>query len=68
MPTGGVTRENAGDWIRAGAVAIGVGTALVDAAAVREGRFGTTSPPRRGSFVDAVAAARGQPAAKAVAR
>ena len=31
MPTGGVTSENAGDWIRAGAVAIGVGTALVDA-------------------------------------
>ena len=30
MPTGGVTRENAGEWIRAGAVAIGVGTALVD--------------------------------------
>ena len=34
MPTGGVTRDNAGDWIRAGAVAIGVGTALVD----RDGR------------------------------
>ena len=31
MPTGGVTLDNAGDWIRAGAVAIGVGTALVDA-------------------------------------
>ena len=26
MPTGGVTRENAGEWIAAGAVAIGVGT------------------------------------------
>ena len=38
MPTGGVTRENAGAWIRAGAVAIGVGSALVDKAAVREGR------------------------------
>ena len=34
MPTGGVTRDNAGDWIRAGAVAIGVGTALVDQRAV----------------------------------
>ena len=34
MPTGGVTRENAGEWIRAGACAIGVGTALVDGAAV----------------------------------
>ncbi len=39
MPTGGVTRENAGAWIRAGAVAIGVGSALVDKAAVREGRW-----------------------------
>ena len=33
MPTGGVTLDNAGDWIRAGAVAVGVGSALVDAAA-----------------------------------
>ena len=31
MPTGGVSRENAADWIRAGAVAIGAGSALVDA-------------------------------------
>lgn len=29
MPTGGVTPENAGDWIRAGAVAVGVGSALL---------------------------------------
>ena len=34
MPTGGVTVENAGDWIRAGAVAVGVGTALLDAKAI----------------------------------
>ncbi len=34
MPTGGVTVENAGDWIKAGAVAVGVGTALVDAKAI----------------------------------
>ena len=39
MPTGGVTRDNAGEWIRAGAVAIGVGTALVDPRAVAAGRF-----------------------------
>ena len=31
MPTGGVTLDNAGDWIRAGAVAVGVGSALLDA-------------------------------------
>ena len=29
MPTGGVTLDNAGDWLRAGAVAVGVGSALV---------------------------------------
>jgi 2-dehydro-3-deoxyphosphogluconate aldolase/(4S)-4-hydroxy-2-oxoglutarate aldolase len=30
MPTGGVTPENAGDWIRHGAVAVGVGGALLN--------------------------------------
>ncbi len=39
MPTGGVTLANAGEWIKAGAVAIGVGTALVDAKAVAAGDF-----------------------------
>ena len=39
MPTGGVTLDNAGDWIRAGAVAVGVGSALLDTKAVEEGRF-----------------------------
>jgi 2-dehydro-3-deoxyphosphogluconate aldolase/(4S)-4-hydroxy-2-oxoglutarate aldolase len=37
MPTGGVTVENAGDWIRAGAVAVGVGSALLDAKAIASG-------------------------------
>lgn len=40
MPTGGVSIENAGEWIRAGAVAVGVGTALVDAKAIAAGDFG----------------------------
>jgi 2-dehydro-3-deoxyphosphogluconate aldolase/(4S)-4-hydroxy-2-oxoglutarate aldolase len=39
MPTGGVTLDNAGDWIRAGAVAVGVGSALVDVKAIDAGRF-----------------------------
>jgi 2-dehydro-3-deoxyphosphogluconate aldolase/(4S)-4-hydroxy-2-oxoglutarate aldolase len=34
MPTGGVSVDNAGDWIRAGAVAVGVGSALLDPAAI----------------------------------
>ncbi len=39
MPTGGVTLENAGDWIRAGAVAVGVGSALLDKAAIAAGDY-----------------------------
>jgi 2-dehydro-3-deoxyphosphogluconate aldolase/(4S)-4-hydroxy-2-oxoglutarate aldolase len=58
MPTGGVTRDNAGDWIRAGAVAIGVGTALVDKKAVAEGRFEAITASAR-HFVGAVQQARG---------
>src|SRR5262249_17798842 len=41
MPTGGVTLDNAGEWIAAGAVAVGVGTALVDAKAVAAGTYST---------------------------
>ncbi len=40
MPTGGVTVENAGDWIRAGAVAVGVGSSLLDTNAIAAGDFG----------------------------
>ena len=39
MPTGGVSLDNAHDWIRAGAVAVGIGSALVDAKAIDDGRF-----------------------------
>lgn len=39
MPTGGVTLDNAGEWIKAGAVAVGVGTALLDAKAIADGNF-----------------------------
>lgn len=39
MPTGGVTVENAGDWIAAGAVAVGIGSALVDTNAIAGGRY-----------------------------
>jgi 2-dehydro-3-deoxyphosphogluconate aldolase/(4S)-4-hydroxy-2-oxoglutarate aldolase len=57
MPTGGVTIDNAGDWIRAGAVAVGVGSALVDARAIESAQFGTiTANARR--VVASVNAAR----------
>lgn len=57
MPTGGVTRENAGEWIKAGAVAIGVGTALVDKSAVKARRFEVIAQNAR-HFVSAVQRAR----------
>jgi 2-dehydro-3-deoxyphosphogluconate aldolase/(4S)-4-hydroxy-2-oxoglutarate aldolase len=39
MPTGGVTLDNADTWIGAGAVAVGVGTSLLDAKAIADGAF-----------------------------
>lgn len=59
MPTGGVTKENAGDWIKAGAVALGVGTSMVDAKAVSERRFNVVTENAR-HFVNAVKQARSQ--------
>jgi len=57
MPTGGVTLDNAGDWIRAGAVAVGVGSALLDGKAIDQGAFDViTANARR--VVASVAAAR----------
>jgi 2-dehydro-3-deoxyphosphogluconate aldolase/(4S)-4-hydroxy-2-oxoglutarate aldolase len=43
MPTGGVSLDNAAEWLRAGAVAVGVGSALVDAAVVKAGNFDALS-------------------------
>jgi len=57
MPTGGVTVENAGDWIRAGAAAIGAGSSLVDAKAIEGRRFDEIMARAR-AFVDAVRGAR----------
>lgn len=39
MPTGGVTLTNAGDWIKAGACAVGVGSALLDKKAIEAGDY-----------------------------
>jgi 2-dehydro-3-deoxyphosphogluconate aldolase/(4S)-4-hydroxy-2-oxoglutarate aldolase len=39
MPTGGVNLDNAGEWIRAGACAVGVGTALLDVQAIEENNY-----------------------------
>ena len=59
MPTGGVTIDNAGDWIRAGAVAVGVGSALLDGAAIADGRYKVIEENAR-RIVANVAAARAQ--------
>jgi 2-dehydro-3-deoxyphosphogluconate aldolase/(4S)-4-hydroxy-2-oxoglutarate aldolase len=57
MPTGGVTLDNAGDWIRAGAVAVGVGSALLDTRAIDEGRLEVLTDNAR-RIVASVASAR----------
>jgi 2-dehydro-3-deoxyphosphogluconate aldolase/(4S)-4-hydroxy-2-oxoglutarate aldolase len=57
VPSGGVTLDNAGDWIRAGAAAVSVGTDLVNAATVREGAEAELAARAR-AFVDRVAEAR----------
>jgi 2-dehydro-3-deoxyphosphogluconate aldolase / (4S)-4-hydroxy-2-oxoglutarate aldolase len=57
MPTGGVTLENAGEWIKAGAIAIGVGTSLLETRAIAEGNFKKITENAR-ILVDAVKAAR----------
>ncbi|MFL5538630.1 MAG: bifunctional 4-hydroxy-2-oxoglutarate aldolase/2-dehydro-3-deoxy-phosphogluconate aldolase [Longimicrobiaceae bacterium] len=58
VPTGGVTPENVGDWLRAGAVAVGLGGALVDPRRVAAGDFAALTERAR-LVAHAVAAARG---------
>ena len=55
MPTGGVTLENAGEWIRAGCVAVGVGGNLT--AGAQTGDFDSVTALAR-KFTDAIQAAR----------
>jgi 2-dehydro-3-deoxyphosphogluconate aldolase/(4S)-4-hydroxy-2-oxoglutarate aldolase len=57
MPTGGVTLDNAGDWIRAGAIAVGVGSALLDATAIENGQLDVLANNAR-RIVASVASAR----------
>ncbi|MEO0558515.1 MAG: bifunctional 4-hydroxy-2-oxoglutarate aldolase/2-dehydro-3-deoxy-phosphogluconate aldolase [Bacteroidota bacterium] len=47
MPTGGVSLDNATDWLRAGAVAVGAGSALVDTAAIAAGDWATLTANAR---------------------
>jgi 2-dehydro-3-deoxyphosphogluconate aldolase / (4S)-4-hydroxy-2-oxoglutarate aldolase len=59
IPTGGVTLDNAGDWIRAGASAVGVGTALLDAKAIARGDYALVRANAE-RVVASVSAARGR--------
>jgi 2-dehydro-3-deoxyphosphogluconate aldolase/(4S)-4-hydroxy-2-oxoglutarate aldolase len=57
MPTGGVTPDNVGEWLAAGAVAVGLGSALVDPTLVAAGDYATITARAR-AITTAVAAAR----------
>jgi 2-dehydro-3-deoxyphosphogluconate aldolase / (4S)-4-hydroxy-2-oxoglutarate aldolase len=56
-PTGGVDAKNAGDWIKAGAVAVGAGSSLVSKDALAKGEWAAITATAK-QFVDAVKAAR----------
>ena len=58
MPTGGVSIDNVGDWLKAGAVAVGVGSALLDAKAIAAGSYGVIADNARRMIAN-VRAARG---------
>ena len=55
MPTGGVSVENIGEWLKAGCVAVGAGGSLTGAA--KKGDFATVTEQAK-KFVKAVAASR----------
>jgi 2-dehydro-3-deoxyphosphogluconate aldolase / (4S)-4-hydroxy-2-oxoglutarate aldolase len=57
VPTGGVSLQNVGDFIRAGASAVGVGADLVDIGRIVEGNAGAVTENAR-RYVDAVRQAR----------
>jgi 2-dehydro-3-deoxyphosphogluconate aldolase / (4S)-4-hydroxy-2-oxoglutarate aldolase len=57
IPTGGVNQSTAGEFIRAGAEAIGIGTDLVDLHAIREGRAGEITDAAR-KYLEIVRAER----------
>ncbi|TKX86754.1 bifunctional 4-hydroxy-2-oxoglutarate aldolase/2-dehydro-3-deoxy-phosphogluconate aldolase [Halorubrum sp. SS5] len=57
VPTGGVGADNAGDYVDAGAVAVGVGSSIVDDEAIAADDFDAVRSNAR-AVVEAVAAAR----------
>ena len=59
MPTGGVSLTNAGDWLRSGAVAVGVGSALLDKEAIASGDYAKLTENAR-TLVRSIAEARAE--------
>ena len=59
IPTGGVNLETAGDFLKAGACAIAVGTEMVDAKTIQEGRFDLIEQRAR-QYLACVAKARAE--------
>ena len=59
VPTGGVNLETVGDFLKAGACAVGVGAELIDAQNIREGKYEIFEDRAR-RFLDAVAKTRAQ--------
>lgn len=63
MPTGGVSMKTAADFIKAGSIALGVGSDLVDASAIREENWNllaTSVTVRTREYVSIVAEARSE--------
>lgn len=58
MPTGGVTLHNVGEFIRAGAVAVGLGSSLLDKTAIAEERYEDITELAQ-KFKAAITSARG---------
>ncbi len=61
MPTGGVSLENVGHWIKDGAFAVGVGTDLLDKTLIQNEDYGGLEDRAR-QFISAIEAARNRPA------
>jgi 2-dehydro-3-deoxyphosphogluconate aldolase / (4S)-4-hydroxy-2-oxoglutarate aldolase len=58
IPTGGVTVDTASEYLKAGAVALGVGSDLVNPAAIAEGRPESVTETAR-AYLDIIHASRG---------
>lgn len=59
MPTGGVSVENAGEWIKAGACAVGIGTDLLDKKLIEAEDYAALTE-RAKKLVAGIASARGK--------